>query len=216
MKRIANSFLMLVIAIGLVQLIRGRMKFSTVHAEHRRLSDKYGSLDVLDPQQYLVRRVETGDPMHFLWMVHYPAGLRIDGRFRFGQSSNGISSTSTTFGNAGEFLERCRFEFVDDTLSMHRLIRGGGAHQRFSRKVIVSFVRDHWDELEFDELAEQGTRLVHRDELLTMLTIRIPESLHNELIEKAGAEIAKQYIDHPFFQLVCGTPNAFLEHGQPE
>lgn len=213
MKRIVNVVLILATAAGLVQLVRGQIKLSHVQAEHQRLREKYGSLDVLDSDQYLVRRVETDDPMHFLWMVHYPSGLHIDKRFAIGGS---ISSSSSMHASAGEFLLRCRFELSDHSLSVHQLGRGGSSRHNFNHQDVFPFVRDHWNELEFSVLAEQGTRQIHSDKLMPMLTVRIPESLHQELIEKVGAEIAKQYIDNPLIQLTYGTPQAFQEHGQPK
>lgn len=207
MQRIINSILFIAIAVGVVQLVRSQRALTIVQAEHARLSGKYGSLEVKDPSKFLVHRVDTGDSKHFLWHCYIPAGLRLEKRYGFGASRS--SGSRSMYADAGTYLYRCRFDVYENTLRAHLMERGGGGRHGFNRKPVLDFVLEHWDELEFDVIAEDGEATVDTSEALNFLTIRIPDSMRADFEAAVGKKLARRYGDVPFFHMQYGTSEAF-------
>ena len=61
-------------------MLRQRNVLADLQAEYQPLAAQFGAIPVVDPKKYLVTRVETDDPMHFLWRVYYPADVKVIGR----------------------------------------------------------------------------------------------------------------------------------------
>jgi hypothetical protein len=205
--RFVNLLLLIAIVVGAVNLVRLRQQHAALDDEHRRLADRYGALDVKDPAKYLVTRIETGDPTHFLWRCYCPAGLRMEERCSLGSGMK--SSGSSQFAEAGEHLYRCRIELGEEFLRVHTMDRGGGGLVGSGPASYVAFLKDHWDELDIESLAAEGTVELSTDEVLPFLTIRIPEHLRPELVRRTGKQFAQGTTIQTVVQMVYGTREAF-------
>lgn len=202
MTRIINTLLIVVALAGLAKLSHQRQEFHYLKKRHDRLADKYGVLDVQDSSKYIVRRLETADPKHFLWRCYFPAGLNVT---EVVSMRGGMQSSGSTFRrDASEFLQRCRFKFGDSGISVHYMERGGGGRFDFNAPIAL-FLKEHWDELEFEVLAEDGDTIeIPTDQALSFLTIRIPRPLIAELPKNLREEYASGIV----FQMLYGTDEA--------
>ncbi|MFK8112828.1 MAG: hypothetical protein AB8B91_11530 [Rubripirellula sp.] len=123
MTRMVNAGLLLAFVVGLYGLVRERETLARVRSERDDLAIKYGMLEIKDAKKYMITRVETGDPAHLLWRCHYPEQLNVKERQGFG--IGGSTSGSRSRSAAGEFLQRCRFEFSETQITAHVMDRGG-------------------------------------------------------------------------------------------
>jgi hypothetical protein len=199
--RFINLLLLLAIVAGAVNLVRLQRQHAALDVEHRRLAERYGTLDVKDSAKYLVTRIETGDPTHFLWRCYIPAGLPIEERCSLG--GGGKSTGGTHFADAGEYLYRCRIDLSKESLRVHIMDRGGGGLFGSGSPSLVAFLKDHGDELDIEVLAAEGTVEIATDEVLQFLTIRIPERLQPELVQRTGNRTSI------VVQMMHGTKEAF-------
>jgi hypothetical protein len=205
MTRIINCLLLVSALAGLVMLVRQRQTLEVVREKHDRLAAKYGVLDVKDPSKYLITRIDTGDPSHFLWRCYYPANLQVQEVIALGRG--GRSTGSTFHLDAGESLQRCRFEFQEENVLVHYMDRGGGGLIGFAPKELVALLKEHWEELQIDVLASDGTIELPIDQALPFLTIRVPPDLLPELPPQLRDRYATGYV----FQMMYGTEEALEE-----
>ena len=210
MARIFNILLVIAILCGVVLLVKRTSKLKVLRAEHSRLSADYGVLDVKDPSKFLITRIETNDPMHFLWRCYYPAGLRVNERVGFGKFSGG---GMTNFSGSGEYLHRVHFQFRDGRIYADIGDRGGGGSQGTAQHAgLIAFLKEHWSDLEIKVLAADGTVAIPPDQALEFLKIEIPEKLMPEFEQRAGKPIADRYRNHPFYRALYGTPKAMADY----
>jgi len=211
MTRILNAILLAIIVAGIYFLIRDHETLATVCARRDHLAARYGLLEIEDPEKYLVTRIDTGDPAHFLWRCYYPKQINVTERLEIGHngSSQVIGRSSTV---AGEFLHRCRFNFDQSRITVHVMGRRGGGRQQVANGEFAQFLKDHWEELEFDLLGQNGTVEVSTDEVLNFITIRIPQSLLADL-KQSGLHRAhvKNLLSRSgvLFEMRYGTQKAF-------
>ena len=213
MARVFNVLFVVAILCGVVLLVNRTSKLNLLRAEHARLSAEFGVLDVKDPSKYLVTRIETDDPMHFLWRCYYPAGLKVNERCGFGMPNSG---GMTNYSNSGEYLHRVRFEMHEKRVRAHLADRGGGGSRSVPNAKLVQFLKEHWSELDVQVLAADGTVEIDTDRALEFLTIRIPKDLLPELEQRAGKRIADRYRDARFYQAIYGTPEAMVDYDQQQ
>ena len=96
MARLINVVLFFAAILGLAFLIQQQNVLGVLRAEHDRLSDRFGVLKIENPDKFRVLRMDTGDPLDFVWRVYRPPvhGMqyRVTG---IGGSSSGSSSSGT-------------------------------------------------------------------------------------------------------------------------
>ena len=210
MIRVLNSFLCVSIAIGIILLVSQRIELASLKAELAPLVAKHGALIVEDPDKYLITKIETGDSKHFLWRVYHPAGLNL--LYRSG-TTNGSNSTGTSQNSSSyESLYRIRFEFIEDRLYVDSLSNTGGSKISIGGKKLVKFLEHYWEELDIEALANDATTELATDELLSLLTIRVPDDLWGKF-EKAMGNRAKHYREGLFYSQ-RGTQEAFTQYEQ--
>ena len=212
MSRILNILLVIAILCGAVLLVKRTSELNVLRAEHSRLSAEYGVLDVKDPSKFLITRIETNDPMHFLWRCYYPAGLRVEERCGLAKHNGG---GMTNFTSSGEYLHRVRFGVRKNRIYADLSDRGGGGSQgTVSNAELAEFFKKHWSEFEIHVLAAEGTLEIDTDQALEFLTVRIPKKLLPELEARAGKTIADRYRNDPFYQALYGTPEAMADYNR--
>lgn len=201
MPRIINILLSVIALAGLMMLVRQRQTFSALKEQHDRLAAKYGVLEVKDPSKYAIERLETADLNHFLWRCYFPASLQIKEVVSIGPGARSMGSSYRS--QSSEFLMRCRFQFEDEQISVHYIERGGAGRMSF-RSDLVPFLKEHWDELEFEALASDGAVELATDQPLPFLTIRIPDHLISELPK----HLQNQFSSGVLFEMLYGTAEA--------
>jgi len=203
------NFVLLLLFVGLVaRMIVNSRELASVEKEHRRLVAMHGELEIKDTSKYLVTSVDTGDPMDFQWRTYYPAGLELEEYHEFAGTTRG-PNVFQTYGI--ESIVRCRFDFRDDgVLRAHYLRRRGSGLELLSNRKFKEFLWDHWSELEITRLGEAGPVEIAIDRPLELLTIRVPQKLVGELYQLMGKYEAITYSTEPVFQIIHGTPEAFI------
>ena len=209
MTRILNILLLIAIIGGIVLSVKRTSKLGALQAEHDRLAAQYGALDVKDPTKFLITRIETDDPQHFMWRCYYPAELKVNERTGFRSANLG---GSTTYSNSGEYLHRVRFDLRSDHVRVHHAGRGGGGQLYALNAREVNFLKDHWNDLEFQVLASEGTVEVDPSEPLEFLTIRIPKDLMPEFQKRVGRRTSNKRKNKPYFTMVYGTNEAMFAY----
>ncbi len=208
MSRFINGIFVLAAIIGFGMLMRQRSVLAELRQEHDRLSDRFGVLDVKDPNKFYVLRLDTGDSKEFLWRVYRPTVNSMQYRETgIGGSSSGSNSSGLGM-KAEDSIYRYRFIFQDDHVDIHRLTGTGNSRSGISPPVLTEFLKKHWDELDIQVL-EDGEYDV--DEPLRFLKLCVPEFLLDEL--KEDLQEKKWYYDRiakePVYEIVVGTDAAF-------
>lgn len=210
MRNVFRVLLFVLALVGLILLIRQRQVLSEVKIRHERLTAKYGVLEIQDPDKYVIKKLETDDPDHFLWRCYFPAGMTI--KEVVSQGSGGLASGSSFRRDASEALVRCRFEFEEEWAMVDYMDRAGGGRMSFASGDLLPFVREHWGEMEFDAIADQGSVELATDQPLPFLTIRLPGHLVSELPE----HLQERYASGVIFQMLYGTEQAVTEYQQQQ
>ena len=123
---------------------------------------------------------------------------------------------TTSFTNSGEYLHRIRFEMHEKRVRVHRAERGGGGSKSVPNAKLAQFLKEHWNKLDVQVLATDGSVEIDTDRALEFLTIRIPKDLLPELEQRAGKRIADRYRDAPFYQAIYGTPKAMADYDRQQ
>lgn len=210
MTRLINLLLVVVIIAGIVRLRRQQRELAEVTAEHGRLAAMYGALPVKDPSKYLITRIETGEPRHYLWRCYFPAITNLEKRAAF--ADGGKISGSYTSSDAREDLVRCRFELDTGVLTADLLGSGGGSRFGYGGKELSAFFFEHWDELDVELLAADGTVEVPTDQVLPFVTIRIPDALIEKLPERSRRWFSRDGASSQLFYMLYGTKEAFAAY----
>ncbi|MGN6544688.1 MAG: hypothetical protein ACTHK7_06545 [Aureliella sp.] len=152
--------------------------------EHTRLTDVAGELVITDPDQLHIQAIDTGEPLRFAWRVYAPGGQAIV--FHFGSSGQPLGSSthqdpephesfaSVCFteqrppGQAGVY---CFFENTSDFCSL-------------APPGMFEFLRDHWNELEIEQLGAREVARVKPGDSATMLRVKLSPSLMQKAREK--------------------------------
>ena len=205
MKSVLNGLLILAASVGILMLASEWQTLSQLQRECDRLSDRYGYLDIKDPNKFSVMRLKTGDPWEFTWRVYRPSVQDMRYRITSGTGSvqSGTNSSSTGL-QPSESIVRYRFLPEEDHIDLHRITESGSGRMSIGDSQLTSFLKDNWEELEFLPI-ENGEHAI--DEPLPFLTIRIPDLLLDALLEQQPWH--KRLADRPLIEIVIGTGQAF-------
>jgi hypothetical protein len=172
------------ILVGGALAIRSGQKHSGLRAEYRRLATAVGELNVEDPEKIWIVALDTGDPMHFAWRVYLPANFKL-------QVNHSSGSFSSSYSDPMEFIARVRFRGDDDdAIHVYKQFGSGSSLMRYAHNESARFVRDHWEQLQVEQLGADGMVAVDREEAVDLFRIRLPDTLR----EQAQAELPKHSV----------------------
>lgn len=211
-QRVINGTLLLIAVVGIVDLLRARSELRGIRAEHDRLADRFGAVDVEDPEKFYIRRINTGEPFHFAWRFYQPDELEIETRRRGLHGNTGWSRSS---GRHGEGIMRLRFRFEETGLRVFNKTTSGSSTSGFGNPALAEFLKTHWDALQVDVIADEGTVEADPEQILKFLSIRIPESLLAEAQEAIG-RAASDPKNNTLFDLRVGTVDAWQNAEQSD
>ena len=170
-----------------------------LRTEHDRLAEKYGVLQVNDPNKYLIRFTESESGLRELnWRVYYPP---LD-------SVLGSQSTGMTSPNAhrhepdyGDIRISAKFRFQDGAARAFVVVGSYRSARPIKPRVLAPFFEEHWDDLEFEILGEEMPLEFEPDQILQVLTIKVPERLLQQLPESLSQEQRDQLSDGPIMEI---------------
>ena len=197
MKNALNYVLVMLMAVGLVLLIRERLNTAANRAEYERLVARYGSLNVVDRDQFFVARIATNANDSFQWRYHVPPKISLQLRT---WSLNGSSAMSGDVSVDAPRLVHIRFQFDDDKILIHRLGTHGSGLSTLASGKAAEILQEHWDDLEFEC---QGSGALPVDHAIRFLSIRVPDRILTTLSPEF-----QNKLQGPLMQMVAGTRKA--------
>ena len=183
MTRLINISLVVATLVGAQFLARQRTAYSVVRQEHDRLSKQYGVLNVSNPDNFFVTYIENDDPFCFRWRVYDPPAANLRKKI---VTKSGNSSSSSFSSDGGEALQLCRFKFEGTSCKVYIRDRSGSSTMSLGNQNLVQFLKDHWSELNIQVLGSDGPVEIDRDQVVRLITIRIPNELQDEFVKSAG------------------------------
>ena len=206
MNRTINLLLCATILVGLWQFARVQPKLAKLRSEHDRLADQYGVLDIKDPEKFYVKNLPTEDEKDFLWRIYRPAGIQMGYRNEWGTGSS--SSGKSSSRGAGEEVLRVRFVQVGSQLQTHFLRSGGASGGDVSDSKIAECMTNQWAKLEVETIADGEYNV---DEIMRLLTIRLPPPLVAELSKQKRGRRYERLADTPLFEVSIGEDEAYAK-----
>lgn len=206
-RRLFNSVLLLIALAGIFQTWQTRSQLRHVRAEYDALANEYGLLEIRDPKKFYVRRTETDDPYNFAWRFYQPDQVALKTRT---SSLSGGSGSSHSPSPAQEGIVRVRFRFEESGMGVFVKRNFGSSTFGMGNAELGEFLRTHWDELQIEAIGENETHEADVLEVMTFLSVRVPESLAAE----AKATLGKSYRnvpDNEVLVLQIGTPEGFQQ-----
>ena len=202
-SKFINCTLIVVIAVYAVLLVRGHLKGRELKAEHDRLTTEFGLLSVEDESKFLACFISDEKPRRqFLWRVYQPKlpnDFRAFVRGPFGSSA----SMSGDSGVSREFRGFMRFRIRNHVPELYYNISGTSSVVQFDHR-IQQFVAENWDDFEFEILAESEPTVVPPSKLLQLISVRIPDHLHDKLPADLSDRKRHELVTEPLFQVVLG------------
>lgn len=202
--RLLNVSLLIAAVIGAVLAYRVTMKHQELLAEHQRLEAKVGSLPIEDPTKIHLRALDTHDELHFAWRVYVPAGLGI-------RWENGGGSGTSWNSSACHFIARVRLRQSEDGC-LQVFTKQGGSSSRFQvgSRELADLLREHWSEIQVEQLGTNGTTVVENDEVATLVRLALPDDLKQEAEQKIGQAIMR-YFQKGLLEIRFGSDRAFQQ-----
>lgn len=204
-QRTLNGVLLLIALAGIYYTWQTRSELGRVRAEYDTLANEFGSLEVRNPEKFYVRRIKTEEPYDFAWRFYHPDQVALQTR---ASSLSGSSSSSRSQSPAHQGIVRVRFRFSESGLGVFITRNHGSSTFGMGNVAFAEFLQSRWDELRIEAIGEGEPHESDINEVMTFLTVRIPESL----VKEAKASLGNAYRDIPennIFVLQIGTPKAF-------
>lgn len=205
--RCINLLLLLLAAVGFLYTFRARSELRKVRGEHDLLAAQFGTLDVEDPEKYYVVRIDTGDPMHFAWRIYRPDKLQLKTR---ASSIGGGSNSWSLSGPAGEEIFRIRFRIDERGMRVFSKRQGSSSTFGLGDPQTDGFLKKHWEELDIEVMGDGEAEEAATDQVLKLLSIRVPESLAAQANQEIGRQVF-QMPPQPIMIFRMGTREAFQE-----
>ena len=199
MRKAFKLFFLVHFAFLIVVLVYLNYSGNRLRTEHDRLAEKYGVLQVNDPNKYLIRFTESESGLRELnWRLYYPP---------LG-SVLGSQSTGMTLPNAhrhepdyGDIRISAKFRFQDGAARAFVVVGSYRSVRPIKPRVLASFFEEHWDDLEFEILGEEMPLEFEPDQILQVLTVKVPERLLQHLPESLSQEQRDQLSDGPIMEI---------------
>ena len=202
MSKLVNILLIAAIASLVVLLVQARQAGENLEKEYERLAELYGELPVDDEDKFYV--VFRGDSARckFDWRIYNPA-------LKNGMSGGAFSARGWSMSHsggsqpAGERLAFARFRMSEGKPELFYSLDGSSSVLSIT-KAMRGFLKDHWNDLDFKVMGEEGAEVAAPENVLSLLTVRIPESLVAELPDDLSSFERQKYLQEPLFELCLG------------
>ncbi len=210
--KILNATLLLATVIGAILAYRASREYRQTLAAHREL-DALTELPIGDPTKVHVRALATGEDLFFSWRLHVPEGVSLRWRENYGQigmddvwkRARGVSDCVAT-------VQLC--EGFDGGVWLHiGLNEDVTVSSRLGGQDLSSFLADHQDRIQIEQLGCNGVEEVKADEVVPLLRLTLPDELMKEFKERLELSILQQAPGDNVLLLELGTTEAFAKAG---
>lgn len=194
-------------ALGLWTLVRDRRELGDLRRESDRLGAIVGEMDMRDPSRIHIVNVADDGPNELLWRVFLPAGhswMTTRQMASGGRSSHHQSSSSSS----ADMLVRYRLREDEKGWSTF-LVHGSGSSSSSIQEEIGEFLDEHWNELHVQIAASERQLDVGTDEVVTLLSIEVPQELMELAEAKLKPHIVARLKEAPVMKIEIGSEEAF-------
>lgn len=197
-QRVVDGLLLLVIVVGGVLAGRAAWERSRLGAEYRRLAKKTGELPILDASKLYIGALETGEPLHFAWRVYLPPHYRLELRY------TGGSRSSSSHAAAVDSIARVRLREDEQGLwHVYTQFPGGGSRSQLDGPPLAALLRQHWKEIEVQQLGAGGPVALDANQSAQLLRLRLPPHVQ-ETAQTALPEATRERLVPVLFELHVG------------
>jgi hypothetical protein len=173
-----------------------------------------GTIDMEDPSRVHVVNVPEDGPNELTWRVFLPADHKWTTNVHRG--SGGWNSHSRSASSSPtDMLVRFRLLETENGWTTF-LVHGSGSNSTSMQKEMGEFLDEHWNELQIEIAGSQGQLDVKTDDVVTLLTIEVPD----ELLDLAESNLSRyeveQLRDGPTIKIEIGSDEAFVRRAEQE
>jgi len=183
------------------------------------LEEKYGPSEVVAPEKYLVKCVEHESHRDFVWRIHTPLttsptvcsfGSR---DLREWQLVRHRPSEKLLGHESFDDLYRCQFLFNKNSVTAHVTIDNSTYEEffRFDDELMTPFLKQHFDELEFQVMGDLEFVTALAEAPIDLLTIGIPDELQQKLAGGEFSSLLQEFENEDLFRLQIGTRKQFVQ-----
>lgn len=202
MSKVINIVFLIVTAVFVFMLVRANQAGQELKTEHDRLAAKFGSLPIEDESQFSILNIPGEKTQVFQWRAYVPS--LPGGLGQLVRTSGGHArSSGSPNAEPKEIRIFAKYREVEGRAEFYYQIDGSSTVQRFDAKM-GSFLVDHWNELDFEVMAESGPMNVSPSEVLRVLSVRIPERLHGELPTNLSEAKLSKFKTEPLIEFYVG------------
>ena len=183
--------------------------------EQNQLVEKLDGFKVRDRSKYFVQMVDTGDPARFMWRIHVPGGFQTQFLTKIG---SGRGDTCRSFGFTREgSLERVsvNFECAGDVLRVDTQALHSGSCFGQGSAELAAFFQQHWNDLEVEILGKDEPVEVDANQIVNLLSVKIPDKLHGKLEAEFGKKFARRFSSQWFCRISFGE-EALVERSRQQ
>jgi hypothetical protein len=194
-------------ALGLWTLVDDRRELRDLRRESDRLGAIVGKIDTEDPSRVHVVLVADDGPGELLWRVFLPAG---QAWATIVQSAAGGKSTNHQSASNAPTDMLLRYGVMETEQGwMANLVHTSGSSSHSLQDEVGEFLDEHWDELRIRIAGSEGQLDLATDEVVTLLSIELPDELAELAETKLSAYIAKRWQEAPVITIEIGSDEAF-------
>ncbi|QDT02519.1 hypothetical protein K227x_08970 [Rubripirellula lacrimiformis] len=189
----------------LVGMWRDHREWLVLDAKIAKYESAIGRLDVTTESRMHLIYSDPGQPDRYQWRGHLPANQSWRLSWRIAGKDADYTQVSST--NSEDFFPRVRIDDDGSEMSLHVLIVGKGMSQRIGAAT-ADLLRKYRDQLVIEVIAETETEDYPVDQIVSLLKIRLPESLRQDVVDQFG-KFAWQVTDNgTLVHLRLGTDQA--------
>jgi hypothetical protein len=193
-----DVLLLIVIAVGGVYVWKTGQERSRLEARYHRLAAITGDLKITDPTRLYFQALETDDPMHFAWRGYLPPN------YARTLSVDGFVSSSSPRGPHDEFIGRVRFRANErGELEVYSHFAGHSSRGTIASGPFAKLLKDHWKELQVEQLGTNGLTVAAPDKTVTLLRIRLPDEFQAKAASSLPSPIPGRLVP-VFYELKLG------------
>jgi hypothetical protein len=190
MRRAFELVLIVALAVGALFAWRTGQERSRLQAEYGRIVRAVGDIGVGDPSRVHLVAIDTGEPLHFAWRVHVPAGVGLDARGRSGGGSTSWGGPSSWSLHAQELFARVRLREDGGQIQVYSLFAGGSSLATAADPELTAFLRGKAGRLRVEQVGRDGVVALEPKQPAVLLRLTLPDDLMDEARRALPPEVA--------------------------
>lgn len=193
------------IAVCVIGLIRDQIRINSLADDSVRLEKLVGRLNVENPELLHARLIASDPGKMLLWRIYVPA----ESEWRFENRSIGGSGWRR-IDSSTPIDDLVRWQIISEKDHfMHEILHRGGSSRTTVPDRMIQFIENHWSEFDISIAGEKEQATVAPGEIMTVLSVSMPESLSQQAETVLGNYTAKKLKSNPVFEIRLGPIKAF-------